>query len=167
MGELIASTLTPHGIAEAARAAARARFAHLAEHGGGGVDLAPGRADPDNPPMTDAELNRLRPAAELAPGLDALDARAVGPAAIDRGTRANDLIDGAARRGNSGGGTMATNRDGASTAGRMLASKSVSSRSEKTVAGSALAQSSKVAKVSAALSSASKAVGAFGKPNAK
>ncbi len=62
---------------------------------------------------------------------------------------------------------MATNRAGASTAGRMLASKSVSGRSEKTVAGSALAQSSKVAKVSAALSSASKAVGAFGKPNAK
>ena len=48
-----------------ARAAARARFARFADD----EAASSGVVDPDNPPMTDAELARLRPAAEVHPDL--------------------------------------------------------------------------------------------------
>ena len=62
---------------EAARAAARARFAHFAEDDS---DDEPGHGavDPDNPPMTDEDLARLRPVAEVAPALVAASLRKGG-----------------------------------------------------------------------------------------
>ena len=51
----------------AARASARARFAHFADLDG--EDEGLGVVDPDNPPMTDDDLARLRPAAVVAPAL--------------------------------------------------------------------------------------------------
>ena len=58
-----------------ARAAARARFAHFADD----QDDASGRLDPDNPAMTDADLARLRPAAEMHPELIAAKRRGGRP----------------------------------------------------------------------------------------
>ena len=48
-----------------ARAAARARFAHLVDDDGPDS----GVIDPENPPMTDADLASLRPAAQVHPQL--------------------------------------------------------------------------------------------------
>ena len=64
------------GQVAAARAAARARFAHFA--GLEGDDEPSGDVDPDNPPMTDDELAQLRPAVEVAPRLVAASLRKSG-----------------------------------------------------------------------------------------
>ncbi len=61
---------------EAARAAARALFAHLVDEEGDHEDA--GEVDPENPPMMDADLARLRPAAETAPHLVAASLRRKG-----------------------------------------------------------------------------------------
>ena len=79
-----------------ARAAARARFAQIAEDAGE-ISVV---FDPDNPPMTDADLARLRPAAEMVPALVAASLRRQGrrpqpaqPAAEPSiGTAAGDVI---------------------------------------------------------------------------
>ena len=64
---------------EAARAAARVRFAHFAENDSDDeVGAVPGPVDTDNPPMTDVDLSRLRPAVEVAPGLVAASLRRRG-----------------------------------------------------------------------------------------
>ncbi len=52
----------------AARAAARERFERFADDEGG----PSGIVDPDNPPMTDDQLARLRPAHEVHAGLVAI-----------------------------------------------------------------------------------------------
>ena len=68
--------LSDQEIAEVAtaRAAARARFAQFVDEGGETfVEF-----DADNPPMTDADLARLRPAAEVVPGLVAASLRRQG-----------------------------------------------------------------------------------------
>ena len=56
---------------EQARTAARQRFRHAADH----HDEAPAKFDPDNPPFSDERLSRLRPAAEVHPGLVAASLR--------------------------------------------------------------------------------------------
>ncbi len=69
--------LTDSEIAEIdrARAAARARFLHSEDGDRAG---SPGTVDSDNPPMTVAQLARLRPAAEVVPGLVAASLRRRG-----------------------------------------------------------------------------------------
>ena len=59
---------------EAGRALARARFAHFASDEG----AASGIVDPDNPPMTDEDFARLRPAVEVVPALVAARLRRKG-----------------------------------------------------------------------------------------
>ena len=55
----------------AARAAARKRFKRFADDEG----EPSGTMDPDNPPMTDDQLARLRPAHQVHPGLVAVSLR--------------------------------------------------------------------------------------------
>ena len=66
------------------RAAARARFAHLPDGGDGDVR---GAVDPDNPPMTEAQLAGLRPAAEVVPGLVSARLRREGGRPMFRGLK--------------------------------------------------------------------------------
>jgi uncharacterized protein (DUF4415 family) len=72
------SRLTEQELAEVkvTRLAARARFAHLADNDD--EDEEVGVVDPDNPPMTDEHLARLRPAAEMVPALVAATLRRKG-----------------------------------------------------------------------------------------